>query len=622
MVATTNWRSRLNANNTESSSDTTRTGYSDPCSTSLHNSTVIYHAYLFQTADRTETRPDMKQKFSHRFVESKRNGRSFEAIINAAESSKETSFSISNEVTSIPFKDAPQSKSVSSGQTCSDATPLQKKASPFTFTQPKAPEPSQPVQPTTSGFQFKFSQPSAPQTQSILPKNQGATHSFGPVTSAGVAPNDIPISSEDSKITKTATFEPIVSKPYALSAKQQEDQRKSELEAQSKAEEESFQQWASELRDTLSKNLLRGLIRDRTMAVIHETYADEWCKKRIMKTAWAAIRRAVDKVQRQRQQHIADEAARVKRQEEYAKVFEALQNIEPPRKRKRSRPNSYEGVATSESILHARQVADNFWKALDLDRYLSKVQFTARSGPWTLLISTTSEDPNKDWLAGKFDLTDGKRKIESPGCAVNIVMQATSELQNCGQIGAMIFLAQGDGDQMRLLAQLQQIAETSDYYFPLLVLKIAKIDSEDELADELMIPRILNDKKSPVNQCHFVGVETLEDVKRFEDGLHLLFSGISDRLNPLALQRQEELERGERRRLVDFQALRATFTPIKKSYSSFYDPAVLPMQTIPKVEIPKEDNLVIPNQVKELYKTIQRAQEIRKGLQSLNDSIH
>lgn len=394
---------------------------------------------------------------------------------------------------------------------------------------------------------------------------------------------------------------------------------------QKSAAQTSHQGLTKQLVESLSSNLVQGLIRDQLLTVVCETYADHLCNKWTFRAAWRAVVRASRNVQRRNKLRLEEQLAEIKRQEDYSRAFKELQVNNKSTTRKRSRSSmSIPSNATVMSILHAKDIAERFWRPIDLATLLEEVRLHDPDDVWQLLIFSDSKDrdPVTQWLESKFGLEHGTRMLrDQSNAAIRFVVDLHRSIRAdaIGQVGALIFVSTSDQpeEQSRFLSLLQHIAEISNRCFPILVLRFNEIEKEDSLATRLMISDVLSDRKSPVTACHYAQIETIKDVAQFERNLQLLIQSTSDALSPLALDRKVAREREDRRTTLKTSfSQESLVSPLKsKSRSSFFDSTVV--SQVEQLHITKAGRLdkrvVVPRQVSELMQTLQNARNLLKG---------
>lgn len=573
-----------------------------------------------------ESRPDLRQKFSRGLVEAKRGGLSFAEIIKGS----------NVPITAITSPVARSKKDVS---TNGSFTFNRSAAVPNTFARPAAVS----VPTATLNASMQFGGPvlgggghhiAAVNTQPKPLESQNWNVANPPATRQSQF--SLPVETDNaSRIAKekkveveeaanTSTITTIATSVAQTMVQQMIHETLQDLIKKNIAEQEDIQLKRAGLTNQLSKELFEGLVRDHLYTVVNRTYADWWRNKQTLRNTWRAIKASCLNVQRRRENEAAMALAEQKRQQDYATAFRELYQDQPvvSRKRRRSHFASSNG-ATTTSLLQAKDNSQKFWSPLDLHHYLPRAQLPETTKEWKILVTTKqSESSSSQWFRTKFGcggaLSGQQHSVIERNHTIKIEVVHDVKAVRLAETAALIFEcsenADVDADRLRLLSLVQRIADESDRRFPMLIIRFGSIANDMELAQSLMIPEVLGDRKSPVISCDFVGIESMADVCKFDTALDNLFSSTDSAPSALAVERAQVAERDIRRAVVKQEQLkRQEKTP--KLRSSFYDTAVLSpvapnTQTVKTSLNQTSSHDFMPVQISELMKSVQKSREL------------
>lgn len=366
----------------------------------------------------------------------------------------------------------------------------------------------------------------------------------------------------------------------------------------------------------LTDELVQGLIRDQVYRIAQETCALSWRRKKLMTKTWRSLSRTAKEVIRRRKLKHEQEMAELQRQKDYQNAFRQLGTVRTQlvsRKRRRS-SNVVNCIATPKIVEDAKSSAERFWMPLNLDSLVSNIAAIESKIPWCMLASPASPDsPCQRWFMAKFDLKENQimREMESKQGPIEIRVTSASPLQTI-HVGALIFECSStgdyDSDRYRFLQLLQQIADRSDFCFPILLIHMGQADVS-RTREELMVAEVLSDSKSPVTSCEIICIESMDDVTIFETAVEKLFRSTSACKSPLALEREALLEQ-EHRRSESMLPLKATLYPARKQplRNSFYDTRIAstPQAIARKAPAPA----LVPLQISKLQQSIAAAMEL------------
>lgn len=551
-----------------------------------------------------ESRPDMKQHFSWRLVEAKRVGLSFAQIING------TAINTVGPVSPIPLKRRPISGTAFNLPSAAQ------------FNRPLSDFPDLPKAERHQAQRQQFYSTPTHQKLRAIEDEKPKVVQFSTVplvqavktTSVAVYPATVdlpdgpPIKPED---------EPLLSNVVDKVFQRLMHEEIATVVTESLCAREIEESERNQMVESLAESLFEGLLRNQLHQVVCEGTADHWRAKKDIRRAWHQVKES--SVRLQERKRIAREHAEAekRRRDEYEAAFRELnaeQAFSNPRKRVR---RSIGKSADDETIVRAKEVSQRFWSALNLEsEYLPLVRTEPSPRPWRLLI-TLADTTSMPWFRAKFGMQDDVRLLSTGGNSFEIRLVENCDAGNLQDVGALVFQCTNDAenDRGQFLNLVQRIAEDSDRRFPVMMLRFDEISDVKALAHQLMVPEVLSDRKSPVTDCQFFAMESMQDIGKFEALLKRIFRSTSSELSPLALERAAQREQ-ESRRLEVMPRQRKSLMHQVRLRNSFYDTTVSHhnnnnnITTSPSARPCPTVEHMVPRQLSDFQKAVQSAKEL------------
>lgn len=567
-------------------------------------------SFLFIANDFVESRPDLRQSFSHNLVESKRGSLSFAQVINGTDTA---SFFKIPEIESTgaqvtlsqkPFK---QDANMDSAALIGDGSKHKSMS--------RSPVP--PLLATTLT-------PSVITKSSIWEATKEAKTSGESLTikSPEVHPV-IQASPIEPKVDLNSILKNAASNVVSqLLQKHTKDIVEKSL-AKVQRERQDKKVIYNKLLHGFAQDLKRGLVSDLLFGITLDCFADRWRATHCKKAAWRVILETSKRVQLKKRREAAQIEAKEIRDAQYADAFALLKDNQTARSRKRRRslPVTVTETATKGTCMRATDVATRFWRPLEISALLScfKNDISGRVLPsrWDVLLYTPSvSSPGTRWLEAKFAVdaqSDSSRSLQVGKTTVTIRTVHNVQTESCSYAGAVIFECSDDIDssldRTRLISLIQEIANSSDHKIVIMVLRFGHIEDELALSKALMIPDMLADRKTPIVDCKLVSIENMEDVGKFEQILETLVSDISLEISPLGMERRAKAEQEHRRSIA--MPIHNETRPLKKLRNSFYDPGPMVPRAMHRPvlsSMPQRDQ--VPTQLAQLMQNLQSAKEL------------
>lgn len=511
----------------------------------------VYASILAKLANcLAESRPDLRQRFSERLVESKRGPLSFADVINGVV--KESTAQASPV---LPRARTSSLNNMTDASAVQLTTKFQPQQSKFNLGNT-----SRPAQSTTSSIQSQSMQSSV---QLPIPNS----------TPTISKPREMQTSRTNKDADNSALVANVTSDTVnRISQERTRASVQAEVAAQNRAQEEK-----DRLTDNLSHDLVTGVLRNIIHDDVFETYGSLRSDQRTKRSAWRRIKISAREALLKKRRRQEEKDRQVAKAREYQLALEEITKPARPPPRKRARlagPMKVVKQATVEGMALAAKLGRHFWEPVDLSRLFQHVHVSDQQ-TWRLVVGLASP-VLKSWFKQKFGIVDMRSTQTINGKEVLVDLVDGTTLDTLSDVGALIFVCSKDftSDRATFIELVEKIARNSETRFPVMIVSAYEAE-QDAISKALCVSEMLSHPKSPVTDCQFCKFLVMEDIDHFDATLVKTLQNTSSRKSPIAATRADFAERVARWEAESEIAPPTPREPISRMKNSFYDYSLL-----------------------------------------------